>query len=135
MGLPLALSPSFPLILLSFLCTAALLNILHLIALQTGAFYSGLYLHGKYFAVQAGSSRQAGSQLSHLSTSLYSHPLHLSASGAVLLTAVVVFGLAVFVYICCLALPRSICCFWNIFNKTLYAFHFCNNCAALSSGI
>lgn len=34
-----------------------------------------------------------------------------------------------------LALPRSICCFWNIFNKTLYAFHFCNNCAALSSGI
>lgn len=62
-------------------------------------------------------------------------PLHLSASGAVLLTAVVVFGLAIFVYICCLALARSICCFWNIFNKTLYAFHFCNNCAALSSGI
>lgn len=72
MSLPLYLS--FPLPLLSFLCTAALLNILHLIALQTGAFYSGLYLHGKYFAVQAGSSRQAGSQLSHLSTSLYSHP-------------------------------------------------------------
>lgn len=68
---------SFSLPLLSFLCTAALLNILHLIALQTGAFYSGLYLHGKYFAVQAGSR-----QLFHLSTSPFIHsPLPLAFVG------------------------------------------------------
>lgn len=130
-------------------------------ALQSRAVFRP-YLHGKYFAVQQQQqpAEWAGFVMAicicHGSFPIFCPPpLPFCASIAFVgiwrrFIDCVVFGRTIFVYIfpparlpgCLdwidsfrLTLCRSMCCFWNIFNKTLYAFHFCNNCAALSSGI
>lgn len=104
-------------------------------ALQTGAFYSGSICMAN---ISQCSSRQAAfpsftfpaRHLSPEHSAAPHHPLHLAASGAVLLTAVaiasVVFGRTIFVYICCLALTRcSMCVVFGTFSTkhfTLFIF-------------